>query len=163
MGPTGVTGPSGPTGPTGATGSTGPAGPSVNLALITGFGGKLTPGTSDTPLRRTIAVNVQIVPITMDRAGSIVGIAMTCDTAFTGGSATFRLFKATGTGAASAGTLNVTISSASAAPANQYRTATEAAGIDTFAANDRLEMHYTSTANMAPNNIDCEATLTVQY
>jgi len=52
----------------GATGPTGPAGPSVDRALISGFGvGKLTAGVNDAPLQRTIAVNVQIVPITMDQ------------------------------------------------------------------------------------------------
>jgi len=37
-------------------------------------------GVNDAPLQRTIAVNVQIVPMTMDRAASVVGIAVTCDT-----------------------------------------------------------------------------------
>jgi hypothetical protein len=94
------------------------------------------------------------IPVVLDRAGSVVGISVACTEARTAGTATFTVFH----NGATTG-FGVTIDATNP----QYNSATQASGLDTFAANGRLDVRVTTTALWAPTSADCEATITVQY
>lgn len=113
------------------------------------------------------ATNVQMTiahqPIhpetTLPYGGSIVAVTIASDGAVTGGTLDVEVTKnGVGTG------FKVTLNSASAAPANQYLTATQAAGVTTFNANDRIGLQYTTPGTYLPNNaLHITCAVLVQY
>jgi Collagen triple helix repeat (20 copies) len=158
-GPQGPAGPQGSAGPQGPQGDPGPQGPaSPDRALIAGFGDKdISSGQTDVQLFRSISDELQAqLPVVMDRAGSLVGLSIACTEARTGGSATFTVFH----NGASTG-FGVTIDGTN----TQFNSATQASGVDTFAANGRLDVRVTTSSSPSwqPTSSDCEAVLTIQY
>lgn len=100
---------------------------STNSQLYRGFGDVSYKGTQ--------------APVVMPRAGSIVGISIAMRTARTGGSLTAEVFKnGTATG------MTVAIDGTN----TQYHYATQASGLDTFNAGDRIDVRATA-ASYTPN------------
>jgi hypothetical protein len=94
------------------------------------------------------------LPVVMDRAGSVVGLSVACTATPMLGSATFAVFhNGVTTG------FSVIINAAS----TRFSSAVQASGLDTFAANGRLDVRVTTTATWAPTSNDCEAVITIQY
>jgi hypothetical protein len=94
------------------------------------------------------------LPVVMDRAGSVVGLSAACTETPLLGSATFTVFhNDTTTG------FSVIINAAS----TRFRSAAQASGLDTFAANGRLDARVTTTLDWQPTSNDCEAVITIQY
>jgi hypothetical protein len=94
------------------------------------------------------------LPVVMDRAGSVVGLSVACTEARTAGTATFTVFH-NGTTTGFGATLD--------ASNPQFNSATQAAALDTFAANGRLDVRVTTSSDWNPTSADCEAVITVQY
>lgn len=92
------------------------------------------------------------VPVVADRAGSVVGISVAGDAARTAGAVTFEVYI---NGAATG--LSVTIDGTN----TQYHYATQASGLDTYAAGDRIDIRYQVTTALN-TKIGYEAALTLQ-
>lgn len=93
------------------------------------------------------------LPNTMDRAGSIVGISVQATSARTAGSVVCEVYKnGSGTG------LTVTLDGTH----TQYFYATQAAGLDTFVAGDRLDVRAT-VSSFTPNTAYIECTFLVEF
>ncbi|HET9136180.1 MAG TPA: hypothetical protein VFO76_06050 [Candidatus Kapabacteria bacterium] len=92
-------------------------------------------------------------------SGSIVGVTIGSDVPVTTGSISVEvLINGVGTG------FFATITAGGGGGTDQYNSATQAAGITTFNANDRIGMRYSSSNPLVPNN-GCHITCTpiVQY
>lgn len=96
------------------------------------------------------------VPVseTMAFPGSVVGITVASGDARTAGSATFTVFK---------NGSSVGLSAALDATNTQYAYATQATGLDTFVAGDRLDIRVTTTADWAPTTADVNASVIVEF
>jgi hypothetical protein len=93
------------------------------------------------------------LPVVMDRAGSVVGISVACTATPLLGSATFTVFYNDAT----------TGFSVVVGAGTRFNSAAQASDLDTFAANGRLDVRVTTTANWWPPSNDCEAVITIQY
>lgn len=120
---------------------------------ITGFGeDNLAASLTDSQLYRNVQGVEAQIPVVMDRAGDILGIAVASSEARTGGTATFEVYKngvATG--------LTVTLDGTN----TQYNSATQAAGTDSYVAGDRLDVRVTTDGTWAPTTADVEAVIIV--
>ena len=94
------------------------------------------------------------LPVLMDRAGSVVGLSVACTEARTAGTATFTVFH---NGASTGFSLTLDATNP------RYNSTVQAYGLDTFAANGRLDVRVTTTASWTPTSTDCEAVITIQY
>jgi hypothetical protein len=83
-----------------------------------------------------------------------VGLSVACTEARTAGTATFTVFHNDATTGFSL-TLDATNP--------RYHSVVQASGLDTFAANGRLDVRVTTTSSWIPTSTDCEAVVTVQY
>lgn len=96
-------------------------------------------------------VSADSLSAVVDRAGSIVGVAVAHQAARAAGSITYEVYKnGTGTG------LTVTIDGTN----TQYNAATQAIGTDTFVAKDRLDVRGTNSS-VTPSSV--EAWITVAF
>lgn len=114
-------------------------------SLLFGYQSTLTP----TFTMRKPGMN-DVTPSVADRAGSILGVRVAADVARTGGSIVFEVYKngvATG--------LTATIDGTN----TQYAYATQAAGTDTFAAGDRLDVRATNTSITGSSIFTAEITV----
>ena len=117
-------------------------------AYVGGFGeDNLAASLTDSQLYRNIQGVTAQSPLVVDRTGSIIGIAVASTEARTAGTATFEVFK-NGTGIGLTTTLDATDT--------QYNTATQAGGVDTFVAGDRLDVRVTTDGTWAPTTADVE-------
>lgn len=132
---------------------------STDRAVITGFSRAASDITTAIQFRRVIEVGTGAafhpVPVVMDRAGSIIGIAINALNARTAGTMTVEVYKngaATGLTAVIDGTNT------------QYAYGVQATGLDTFVAGDRLDVRGTS-ASFAPatGSDSIAASITVAY
>ena len=95
-----------------------------------------------------------VLPVVVDRAGSIIGVSVASAEARSAGTLTVEVYKngvATGLTAVIDGTNT------------QYGYGTQAVGSDTFTARDRLDVRVTTDGTWAPTTADIEAKITVGY
>lgn len=93
------------------------------------------------------------IPFVPDRAGSIVGISASLLSARTAGTSTFEVFK-------NGSTTGLTCVADASTP--QYPNTSQAAGLDTFVAGDRIDVRI-SNASFSPSSNAGEAFVVLEY
>lgn len=126
--------------------------------LITGFGLVASLAITATRLYRTIpsspGVSPQQIPVVMDRAGSVVGLSVSCSEARTSGSMTFEVYI---NGAATGFTATIDGTN------TQYVSSTQVGGLDSFTAGDRLDVRATDAVLQPDSSNYIEASITVEF
>lgn len=139
------------------TGNTGWERADMSRAVLTGFLHLASSIVTNTQLLRVrftgAGVGGNAEPLVPDRAGSIVGIAAVATTDRTAGTMTFEVFK---NGVATGLTCVLNGSTV------RYTWATQAAGLDTFVAGDRLDVRATNAA-YTPGAANFEASITIEF
>ncbi len=119
--------------------------------IITGFGeNNLAASLTNSQLYRQVQGDQIQLPVVVSFDGSVVGISVAASEARTAGTATFEVFindVATGLTVV----LNVTNT--------QYFYSSQALGLDTFVAGDRIDVRVTTDASWAPVTSDVEASV----
>lgn len=107
-----------------------------------------------TQINRLVGGSALSIPATTPLAGSIVGLALASQLALTAGTIVYEVYK---NGVATGFTVTQAIGSP------QYVAASQAAGLDTFAAADRLDVRYTSTAHTFAGSSNVLIDVLVEY
>lgn len=130
----------------------------ASRVLLTGFSHIIDTIGTNTQMGRALPVSAgtmtfAAVPVRVDRAGSVIGISVAATDARTAGSVTFEVYKnGSGTG------LTVTLDGSN----TTYNHATQAVGLDTFAAGDRIDVRATKSAYTPATNARFEASVTLE-
>lgn len=132
--------------------------PQVGITPITGFSNDIDGVSTNTQCWRVAgrmgSPQTNQIPVVMDRAGSVVGISVALDQARTAGTLTVKAFiDGTDTG------LSAVVDGTN----TQYSYATQAAGLDTFAAGGRVDVRATNSSFAPAAGNEFEATVVVQY
>ncbi len=124
-------------------------------AVIAGFTeDNLAASLTDSQLYRDVqSVDIQI-PVVMSHSGHIVGVSVAASEVRTAGTATFEVFK---------NTVATGLTTVLDGTDTQYASSTQATSLDTFVADDRLDIRVTTDGSWAPTTADVEAAITVQF
>jgi hypothetical protein len=134
-------------------------GSSTDRTLLTGFGAATTASQTGVQMWRTIgfgaaSVGARQTSIPMHRAGSLTGISVAVGAARTAGTLTLEAYV---NGVATGFTVVINGTN------TQYHYATQAAGSDTFAAGDRVDIRITTSGDYASAAERVEGILEVTY